>query len=83
MASVTIRGLDNAVKERIRSAARRNGRSLEGELRHIITRASSDYGAADTTMQPDIGTQIRALFQDSGEGLELPPRNESQRRVTL
>jgi plasmid stability protein len=82
MASITVRGLDDQVKERIRSIARRNGRSLEAELRQIIARAAN----ADRTMestQTDIGTQIQAIFKGSGEGLEFPSRDEVQREVIL
>jgi plasmid stability protein len=83
MASITVRGLDDQVKERIRSRARFNGRSLEAELRQIITRAASADNTAEDIAQTDIGTQIQAIFKGSGEGLELPPRNELQREVIL
>jgi plasmid stability protein len=83
MASITVRGLDDQVKERIRSIARLNGRSLEAELRQIITRAASADNTAEDIAQTDIGTQIQAIFKGSGEGLELPSRNELQREVIL
>jgi plasmid stability protein len=38
MANVTIRNLDDEVMERIRERARRHHRSVEAELRDIITR---------------------------------------------
>jgi plasmid stability protein len=82
MASVTVRGLDDRVKEHIRSIARLNGRSLEAELRQIITRAANADRTVEST-QTDIGAQIQAIFKGSGEGLELPPRDEAQREVIL
>lgn len=36
MGSVTIRNLDDAIKQRARLAAARNGRSLEAELRVLL-----------------------------------------------
>lgn len=46
MGSVTIRGLDDAVKQAARLAAARNGRSLEAELRALLERtyATNDDG---------------------------------------
>jgi plasmid stability protein len=83
MASVTVRGLDNQVKERIRSIARLNGRSLEAELRRIITRAANADNTAEGIAQTDIGTQIQTIFKGSGEGFKLPPRDEIQREIIL
>jgi plasmid stability protein len=40
MPSVTIRGLDAAVLERIRARATQNGRSLEAELRLVLEEAA-------------------------------------------
>ncbi len=37
MASVTIRNLDDGVVERLKSKAKDNGRSLEAELREILS----------------------------------------------
>ncbi len=37
MASVTIRNLDDGVVERLKSKAKDNGRSLESELREILS----------------------------------------------
>ena len=38
MGSLTIRNLDDRVIERLEAQARSNRRSLEGEIRHILTR---------------------------------------------
>ena len=39
MGSVTIRNLDNRVKEKIRLRAAKNGHSMEEEARRLLTRA--------------------------------------------
>jgi len=41
MASITIRKLDDEVKTRLRKQAAEHGRSLEAEVRDILSRASS------------------------------------------
>ena len=40
MANVTIRNLDDAVVERLKERAKANHRSLEAELREILTRSA-------------------------------------------
>jgi phosphopantothenoylcysteine decarboxylase / phosphopantothenate---cysteine ligase len=42
MASITIRGLDDALKQRLRLRAAHNGRSMEEEVRTILGAASTD-----------------------------------------
>lgn len=42
MATVTIRNLDETVMERLKGRARTNDRSLESELRLLLTHAASD-----------------------------------------
>jgi plasmid stability protein len=83
MASVTIRGLDDAVKLRIQQRARDNGRSLESELRRIITQAADAEPGTSTTNQMDIGSQIMELFRGNAVNLEIPMRDEYQRTVSL
>jgi len=48
MASITIRNLDNAIKERLRQRAARNGRSMEEEARVLLGQAD----APDRPVQP-------------------------------
>ena len=47
MATVTVRNLDEAVVEALKERARANNRSLEGELRHILTAAARSAGPVD------------------------------------
>jgi plasmid stability protein len=42
MAQVLVRGLDDAVVERLKERARAGGRSLEAELRAVIEAAAAD-----------------------------------------
>jgi len=47
MASVTIRNLDAAVVDKLKARARRNNRSLEAELRALLTVAAHGPGIAE------------------------------------
>lgn len=54
MGSVTIRGLDDAVKHNARLAAAANGRSLEAELRALLERTYA-------VQQDERAARIRAM----------------------
>lgn len=72
MASVTIRDLDDGVRAQLRLIAAEHGRSMEAELRAIIT----DHVARHRT-RPTIATaaaRFRALT--GGVDLGLEPRND-------
>ena len=43
MGNLTIRNLDDAVIDRLKAQAKANQRSLEGEVRHVLTREVSHY----------------------------------------
>ncbi|MDE2876056.1 MAG: hypothetical protein OXQ93_11510 [Gemmatimonadota bacterium] len=43
MGNLTIRNVDDAVIDRLKAQARANERSLEGEVRYLLTRAVSDH----------------------------------------
>jgi plasmid stability protein len=58
MATLTIRNIDTTVKEQLRVRAARNGRSMEAELRAIVTAAvgggvgaAIDGGREETTVR--------------------------------
>jgi plasmid stability protein len=60
MTQITIRNIDDAVRLKLRTRAAAKGRSLEAELREIITRAASEAapwwsGTANPAAEP--GTQ--------------------------
>jgi plasmid stability protein len=49
MSSVTIRNIDPAVKEQLRLRAARHGRSMEAELRAIVSAAVQEENVAPTS----------------------------------
>jgi plasmid stability protein len=70
MASITIRNLDDAVKQRLRLRAAEHGRSMEEEARDILRRAVGRAPAA-----ADLGAAIHRRFAAiGGVELDLPPR---------
>jgi phosphopantothenoylcysteine decarboxylase/phosphopantothenate--cysteine ligase len=55
MASLTIRKLDDAVRDRLRLRAAHNGRSVEDEVRVILREASQQHASAASTSPPQQG----------------------------
>ncbi|MDG2520314.1 hypothetical protein P7B02_02080 [Caulobacter segnis] len=68
MATLTVRNIDNEVKERLRVQAARHGRSMEEEVRAILKRAVGGIDGAG------LWELSRQLFEDRGVSLELPSR---------
>ena len=74
MASITIRNLDEDLKQRLRIRAAEHGHSMEQEARNIL--------AAALAREPETGAEllrsIRSEFEDIGfvrpGELEMPPR---------
>jgi plasmid stability protein len=66
MASITIRGLDNGVKQRLRMRAARHGVSMEEEAREILKVAMALQEPRES-----LGDAIRAIFEPLG-GTDLP-----------
>lgn len=71
MASITIRNLDDSLKQRLRVLAAEHGNSMEEEAREILRRAVS--GKAPQK----IGSAIRARFSKAG-GFDL---EQSEREI--
>ena len=72
MATLTIRNIDAAVKERLRVRAARHGRSMESEARSILTDAALQNEPAG---EPNLAEVIRRRFAPlGGVDLELPAR---------
>ena len=67
MASLTIRNLEEGVKNRLRMRAASRGRSMEDEARHILRAA---LGKA-SPRQPGLGERIRERFAALGD-VRLP-----------
>ena len=68
MATLTIRNVDAAVKERLRVRAARHGRSMEAELRSILSEAVK----ANESAEPNLAEAIRRRFAPLG-GVDLEP----------
>ncbi|MBS62573.1 hypothetical protein [Salinisphaera sp.] len=74
MASITIRNLDDELKQALRLAAAEHGHSMEEEVRVILRRslASAKKGG--------LGSRVQARFRDvGGADLDLPARREAPR----
>ena len=70
MAALSIRDLDDSVKEKLRLRAARHGRSMEAEIRLILTAA-----AAEDEPRTDLFSALTERFtQLGGVDLELPGR---------
>ena len=67
MASITIRNLDDKLKQHLRLRAARHGRSMEDEARDILRVALAE----DQAGPPDLGVAIRRRFAPFG-GVQLP-----------
>jgi antitoxin FitA len=79
MAAVSIRDLDDDVKERLRVRAARNGRSMEAEIRAILAAAVSEPDASQ-----GLFTALLDRFADiGGVELDLPPRAARTRAADL
>jgi len=71
MATLTIRNVDATVKDRLRLRAARNRRSLEAELRAIVTEIAGTEGRSEVNLAEAIRRRFAPL---GGVELELPPR---------
>ena len=77
MAALSIRNLDEQVKERLRVRAAQHGRSMEAEIRAVLTEA---------TREPDVeaglfGTLMSRFADLGGVELDLPERTGTVRDV--
>ena len=75
MAALTVRGLDDETKARLRVRAAQNGRSMEAEVRAILQDSLSEQSTFG-----GLGTRIHERFTaEGGVDLDLPPRSEIPR----
>jgi plasmid stability protein len=74
MASITIRNLDDDIKQRLRVRAAEHGRSMEEEARDILRRVMSD-----TASPRNLAAAIRARVAAGARvDLELPAREPTR-----
>lgn len=79
MASISVRNLDDDVKERLRIRAARHGRSMESEIRLILGEAVREPDEADGLFQK----MLDRFGEVGGVELELPPRATAPRAPRL
>jgi len=74
MTSIIVRGLDETVKKRLAAQAKEHGRSMEAEVRDILTKAAN---------RPHIGLALMRVAQDVGgfDDLPIPARSDVARAV--
>ena len=79
MAAVSIRDLDDSVKDKLRIRAARHGRSMEAEMRAILTAAV----AGDAPRAGLFDALVDRLAQFGGVDLDLPARATPPRAAAL
>lgn len=79
MAAISVRDLDDDVRERLRVRAAGNGRSMEAEIRAILTAAVGEVDPA-----ADLFTTLLQRFAEAG-GVDLPdpPRASPARAADI
>ena len=72
MASIVVRGLDDSVKRQLAEQAERHGRSMEAEVRDILTKGVT---------RPHIGLALIQAVQEVGgaDDLSVPERDDVAR----
>lgn len=79
MAELSIRNLDDQVKKRLRIRAASHGRSMESEIRAILTEAVREPGEPNGLLV----TLMNRFSDIGGIDLSLPKRNTSPRSADL
>lgn len=75
MATLTVRGLDDETRARLRVRAAQHGRSMEAEVRAILHSTLSP-----TAVSTGLASRVHERFAAAGGiELELPPRSELPR----
>ena len=82
MATLTIRNLDDAVRDRLRQRAAEHGHSMEEEVRQILRQVVKPADTATTS--EGLGTRIHKHFSLlGGAELELPSRSDTPKAPSL
>ena len=82
MATLTIRNLDDAVRDRLRQRAAEHGHSMEEEVRQILRQVVKPVEPAASS--EGLGSRIHNHFaQLGGIELELPPRSDTPSAPSL
>lgn len=79
MAALSIRNLDDRVRDRLRVRAAANGRSMEAEARTILAEA-----VGGQRNEPDLFCSLLARFDaEGGIELEIPSRDDRPRAANF
>jgi plasmid stability protein len=82
MSTITVRSLDDAVKQALRERAAANGRSLEEEVRRTLSESVAREPRAKTGAE--LYRRIREIVEPAGGiDLELRPRQRARRPPSL
>jgi plasmid stability protein len=76
MAGLIVRNLTDDVKRRLQKRARRNGRSMEEEVRDILRNAVKEEPRSG-----GLGTEIASLFRGIGIEGDIPELRDIQLRI--
>jgi plasmid stability protein len=68
MAQFVVRDLEDTVKKGLQRRAKRHGRSMEDEVRHILRNAVKD----DRRAVRKLGSSVAARFKSAGLAADLP-----------
>jgi len=79
MAALSIRGLDDDVRERLRIRAARHGHSMEAEARAILENAVSEPAPSEGLFT----TLLDRFGAIGGVELDVPPRTTQARAADL
>ena len=79
MATLTIRRLDPAVKERLRVRAAQHGHSMEEEARRILSESCGSVPQSKNLAD----LALRLFGEQNGVELELPPRRLGREPASL
>lgn len=76
MSPIIVRGLDDAVKQRLASQAKEHGRSMEAEIHDILTKAAR---------RPHIGVALLSVAREVGgvDELPIPARDDIARAAAI
>ena len=80
MTAISVRDLDDRVAARLKVRAARNGRSMEAEVRTILTDAVTASEGEGLNLAQTIGRRFSAI---GGVELQIPPRSDLPRSADL
>ena len=79
MATITIRNIDESLKDSLRLSAARNGCSMEEEVRRILRK-----NLLPKTLKKGLGSRIHKRFQQTGTvNLPVPGRSLPRQTTSL